>query len=146
MLREVLSAIFPPSHNAREAYPSTFWIIYKLLLLASVNKGSAKNIDFFIWVFFHESKGRGKAISSTPLYHFHLFLRHVDISGEATADSSPQKPSLFNHKLLITNLCRKQSLVSTKTWNFETWEIVTKCFFIPPNLHWKSKFLPAKVS
>ena len=99
----------------------------------------------FSFMNIHDSQDN-RGISSTPLYHFHLFLRHVDISGEATADSSPQKPSLFNHKLLITNLCRKQSLVSTKTWNFETWEIVTKCFFIPPNLHWKSKFLPAKVS
>ena len=87
MLREVLSAIFPPSHNAREAYPSTFWIIYKLLLLASVNKGSAKNIDFFYLGFLSRKQGKGKGNlfnSSLPLPP----ASHLDISPAIIADSS----------------------------------------------------------
>ena len=84
---EVLSAIFPPSHNAREAYPSTFWIIYKLLLLASVNKGSAKNIDFFYLGFLSRKQGKGKGNlfnSSLPLPP----ASHLDISPAIIADSS----------------------------------------------------------
>ena len=50
---------------------------------------------FFIWVFFHEhswftgQQGKSEAISLIPLYHFHLFHRHLDISRAITAESSP---------------------------------------------------------
>ena len=54
------------------------------------------SIVFFpIWVFFHEHsritgvQDKGKGISLTPHYHFHPLRRHVDISREITADSSP---------------------------------------------------------
>ena len=50
---------------------------------------------FSIWVFFHEhsrftgQQGKGKAISLSPLYHFHPLHRHLDISQAITANSSP---------------------------------------------------------
>ena len=34
-------------------------------------------------------QGKGEAISSTPLYHFHPLHRHLDISQAITAVSSP---------------------------------------------------------
>ena len=55
-----------------------------------------QEITFFsIWVLFHEhsrftgQQGKREAISLTPLYHFHSFLRHVDILRAFTANSSP---------------------------------------------------------
>ena len=36
-----------------------------------------------------DSRGRGEAIYLTLLYHFHLLHRHLDISREITAESSP---------------------------------------------------------
>ena len=42
-------------------------------------------VFFCIWVFFHEhsqftgQQGKGEAISLSPLYHFHLLHRHLDI-------------------------------------------------------------------
>ena len=36
-----------------------------------------------------DSRGRGKAISLTPLYHFHPLKIHLDISWVITAESSP---------------------------------------------------------
>ena len=53
-------------------------------------------MDFFsIWVFFHEHSQfivqleKGEAIPLTPLYHFHLLHRQVDISQAITVESSP---------------------------------------------------------
>ena len=49
---------------------------------------------FFIWVFFHKhsrfagQQGKDEAISLTPLYHFHLLHRHLDITRVITAESS----------------------------------------------------------
>ena len=48
---------------------------------------------FSIWVFFHEhsrfteQQGKGEGIYLTPLYHFHLLHRHLDISRAITAGS-----------------------------------------------------------
>ena len=36
-----------------------------------------------------DNRGRGEAISLTPLYHFHPLHRHVDTSWTITAESSP---------------------------------------------------------
>ena len=36
-----------------------------------------------------DSRGRRKAISLIPLYHFHLLHRHLDTSRVITAKSSP---------------------------------------------------------
>ena len=56
------------------------------------------NMAFFffsVWVFFHEHsqftglQGKGEAISLSPLYHFYLLHRHLDISWAITAESSP---------------------------------------------------------
>ena len=50
---------------------------------------------FSIWVFFHKDsqftgqQGEGEAISLTPLYHFHLLHRPLNITWAITADSSP---------------------------------------------------------
>ena len=50
---------------------------------------------FSIWIFFHEhsrfmgQQGKGEGIYLTPLYHFHLLHRHLDISRAITAESSP---------------------------------------------------------
>ena len=49
---------------------------------------------FSISVFFHGhsritgQQGKGKGISLTPHYHFHLFHRYLDISWAITAESS----------------------------------------------------------
>ena len=51
---------------------------------------------FSIWVFFHDDsrfrgqQGKGKAMSLTPLYHFHPLHRHLDISREVTTKISLQ--------------------------------------------------------
>ena len=37
----------------------------------------------------HRKAGEGEAFCLTPLYHFHLLQRHLDISWAITADSSP---------------------------------------------------------
>ena len=43
---------------------------------------------FFTWVFFTTGqKGKGEAISLTPLYHFHPLHRHLDTSRVITAES-----------------------------------------------------------
>ena len=50
---------------------------------------------FSIWVFFHAhsrstwQQGKGEGNYITPLYHFHPLHRHLDISREITAESSP---------------------------------------------------------
>ena len=50
---------------------------------------------FSIWVFFHKDsqftgqQGEGEAITLTPLYHFHLLHRLLNITWAITADSSP---------------------------------------------------------
>ena len=52
---------------------------------------------FSIWVLFHEhsrftgqhGKGEAISISLSPLYHFHMLHRHLDISCTITAKSSP---------------------------------------------------------
>ena len=50
---------------------------------------------FSIWVTFHEhsiikrKKEKGEAISLAPLYHFHPLHKHLDISWEINAESSP---------------------------------------------------------
>ena len=49
---------------------------------------------FSIWVFFHEhsrftgQQGKGEAISSSPLYHFHLLHKQLEVSRAITAESS----------------------------------------------------------
>ena len=35
-------------------------------------------------------KGKGDAISLTPLYHFHLLHRHLEVNQAITPDGSPQ--------------------------------------------------------
>ena len=68
-------------------------------------KASRRNIDeqfvlgffcfFSIGVFFHDHsritglQGKGEGISLTLYYHFHPLHRHLDISREITAESSP---------------------------------------------------------
>ena len=53
------------------------------------------SLFFSIWDFFHEhsrlteQQGKGEATSSAPLYHFHPFGRHLDISRAINAESSP---------------------------------------------------------
>ena len=37
----------------------------------------------------HSTAGEGEAISLTPLYHFQPLHRHLDVSQEITAESSP---------------------------------------------------------
>ena len=56
---------------------------------------SLKCLEFFsIWVFFHKHfqitglQEKGEGISLTPLYHFHLLHRHLDISRAITVESS----------------------------------------------------------
>ena len=50
---------------------------------------------FSIWVFFYAhsrftgQQGKGEAVYLTPLYHFHLLHRHLDISRAITGESSP---------------------------------------------------------
>ena len=54
-----------------------------------------KKFCFSIWVLFHEHsritglQGKGESISLTPHYHFHPLHRHLDISREIAAESSP---------------------------------------------------------
>ena len=54
-----------------------------------------KEVFSSIWVFFdvHSrftgQQGKGEALCLTPLYHFHPFHRHLDISRAITAESSP---------------------------------------------------------
>ena len=54
-----------------------------------------KEVFSSIWVFFHVhsrftgQQGKGEALCLTPLYHFHPFHRHLDISRAITAESSP---------------------------------------------------------
>ena len=49
---------------------------------------------FSIWDLFHEhlqftgKQGKGVAISLTPLYHFHQFHRHLDISQAISKERS----------------------------------------------------------
>ena len=94
-----------------------------------------------------DNRGRESlSLSLTALYHFHLLHRHLDISQAITAESSPihiassrtWTRNLFfpRCKLLTTKLCRKQLFVSVFKFSF----------YLTPNLHLKSKFLPATVS
>ena len=52
-------------------------------------------IYFSIWDSFHDysrftgQQRKGEAISLTPLFHFHTLQRHLDISRENAAGSSP---------------------------------------------------------
>ena len=54
-----------------------------------------KEVFSSIWVFFHVhsrftgQQGKGEALCLTPLYHFHPFHRHLDISRAITAENSP---------------------------------------------------------
>ena len=70
----------------RITYQQTLWNVFNSYICDK---------QFFIWVFFHEhsrftgQQGRGEVISLTPLYHFHLLHRHLDISWVITAESSP---------------------------------------------------------
>ena len=65
--------------------------------VSSVHDTSIILLNFFFLsgVFFHENsrftrqQGKGEAIPLTPLYHFHPFHRHLDISRAITAQSSP---------------------------------------------------------
>ena len=56
---------------------------------------NVRYIFFSIWVSFHEHsritglQGKGEGIFLTPHYHFHPLQRHLDISREITAESSP---------------------------------------------------------
>ena len=67
---------------------------YKIRFLLRNASAQRRNIVFFIWVFFHKhsrfagQQGKDEAISLTPLYHFHLLHRHLDITGVITAESS----------------------------------------------------------
>ena len=53
------------------------------------------HVFFSIWVFVHTQsrftgqQGKGKGIYFTPLYHFHTFHRHLDISHLLAAEGSP---------------------------------------------------------
>ena len=65
--------------------------------LPDISKNTLYNLHFFfsIWVFFHEhsrfirQQGKGEGIYLSPLYHFHPLHRHLDISREIAAESSP---------------------------------------------------------
>ena len=56
---------------------------------------NVRYISFSIWVFFHEHsritglQGKGEGIFLTPPYHFSPLQRHLEISREITAESSP---------------------------------------------------------
>ena len=63
------------------------WFWYSLI--------SSFLLFFSTWVFFHEhlwftgQQGKGEGIYLTPLYHFHLLHRHLDISRAITLECSP---------------------------------------------------------
>ena len=74
---------------------------------------------FSIFILFHGhsrftgQQGKGEAICSTPLYHFHPLQRHLGISWVITAESSPlqiakrdltREPLFAERKLLTTKL------------------------------------------
>ena len=73
--------------------------IINLFLILMLKKPVFLNVKlklFSFWVFFfHEhsrftgQQGKGEGIYLTPLYHFHLLHRHLDISRAVTAESSP---------------------------------------------------------
>ena len=76
-----------------------------------------------------DNRGRGNlSLSSTALYHFHLFHRHLDISQEINAESSPMHIAssrtwtrnifISKCKLLTTKLCWKQLLASVFKFSF----------------------------
>ena len=44
---------------------------------------------------FTGQQGKGKAISLTPLYHFHPLYRHLEVNQVITAESSPQEIAKF---------------------------------------------------
>ena len=47
-------------------------------------------LDFLSRTFtIHRQQGKGEAVYLSPLYHFHPFHRHLDISGTIIAESSP---------------------------------------------------------
>ena len=56
---------------------------------------------FFYLVFFHEhsrftrQQGKGKAISLSPLYHFHPLHRHLDYCRKTTSDYCRKLTSYF---------------------------------------------------
>ena len=49
------------------------------------------SLSLFVWRTFanHRTAGEREGISLTPLYHFYLLHRHLDISRAITAESSP---------------------------------------------------------
>ena len=82
---------------------------------------------FSIWVFFHEhsqftgQQGKGEGIYLTPLYHFHLLHRHLDISRadccrELTSAHSWQSDS--NWEPLVKKIWNKASFFRDKIADF----------------------------
>ena len=71
------------------------WFLYiEFILIIHVRTLKISDNFFSIWAFHKHSQftgqqGNGKAISLRPLYNFHLFHRHLDISWVITAESSP---------------------------------------------------------
>ena len=70
-----------------KCYYCPFWWVAKII--------HNESFFFSIWVFFHKhsgftwQQGKGKSIYLTPLYHFYLLHRHLDISRAIAAESSP---------------------------------------------------------
>ena len=82
---------------------------------------------FSIWVFFHEhsqftgQQGKGEGIYLTPLYHFHLLHRHLDISRadycrELTSAHTWQSDS--NWEPLVKKIWNKASFFGDKIADF----------------------------
>ena len=120
---------------------------------------------FFLSVFFftdiHNSqdsrrKGEGEAIFLTPLYHFHLLPRHIDIRWVINAESSPipiannqtrtQNPWFLStrHETLsyayLYFLLQCPLMIQPKQQVYKWWENVNVCtsniLFTPP---WSAK-------
>ena len=67
------------------------------------------SIFFFFYLGFlsrtftiHRTAGEGEAISLSPLYHFHLLHRHLDISRAITAESSPLHIAIVSERKSLT--------------------------------------------
>ena len=74
-----------------------YWklIAYLLKYILKILHSNYTFFFFSMWVFFHENsritglQGKEEGISLSPHYHFHPLHRHIGISREITAESSP---------------------------------------------------------
>ena len=98
--RERKSRYWVKRQGSAQLSPNLETSFSKNLFLATAAKTYAKaDIKVFLFFFYlgflsqtftiHETAGEGEGIYLTPLYHFHLLHRHLDISRAITAESSP---------------------------------------------------------